>query len=96
MIDRISNWDEHINNLRTEFSRAIGFLKCSRKFLPQNTLSEMYRAIAEPHFWFYCSVWGCCGVTKVQTLEELQNLAPRIVVASSFDASALSLTCNLN
>ena len=71
MIDGSLNWDENIKNLRTKVSRAIGFLKYSRKFLPQNTLNEMYRGIAEPHFRFCCSVWGCCGVTKLQTLQKL-------------------------
>ena len=80
MIDRSLNWDERINNLRTKVSRSIGFLKHSRKFLPQNTLSKMYRGIVEPHFRFCCSVWGCCGLTKLQTLQKLQNRAARIVV----------------
>ena len=73
MIDGSLNWDEHINSLRTKVSRAIGFLKYSRKFLPQNMLSEMYRGIVEPHFRFCCSVWGCCGVTKLHALQKLQN-----------------------
>ena len=47
-IDRSLNWDEHINNLRTKVSRAIGFLKYSRNFLPQNTLSEICRGIVDP------------------------------------------------
>ena len=96
MIDRSLNWDEHINNLRTKVSRAIGFLKYSRKFLPQNTLCEMYRGIVEPHFRFCCSVWGCCGVTKLQTLQKLQNRAARIVVKSSFDAPAMPIIRSLN
>ena len=56
MIDKSLNWDEHINNHRAEVSRAIGFLKYSRKFLPQRTLSEMYRGIVEPHVRFCCLV----------------------------------------
>ena len=57
----------------TKVSRAIWFLKYCRKILPQNTLSKMYRRIVEPHFRFCCSVWGCFGVTKLQTLQKLQN-----------------------
>ena len=48
-------------------SRAIGCLKYVRKFLPQNTLSKIYRGIVEPHFRCYCSVWGCCWENKLQT-----------------------------
>ena len=96
IINRSLNWDQHINNLRTKVSRAIGFLKYSRKFLPQNLLSEMYRGIVEPHFRFCCSVWGCCAVTKLQTLQKLQNRAARIVVKGSFDAPAMPIIRNLN
>ena len=53
------NLEEHISNVRTKVSRAIGFLKYSRKFLPQNILSKMYSGIVEPHFRFCCSVKGC-------------------------------------
>ena len=71
IIDKNLNWEEHISNVHTKVSRAIGFLKYSRKFLPQNTLSKMYSGIVEPHFLFCCSVWGCCEVTKLQTLTKV-------------------------
>ena len=35
IIDVNLNWEEHIGNVRTKVSCAIGFLKYSRKFLPQ-------------------------------------------------------------
>ena len=96
IIDRSLSWEEHINILRTKVSRAIGFLKYARKFLPQNTLSKMYRGIVEPHFRYCCSVWGCCGATKLQTLQKLQNRAARIVTKSKFDTPAMALIHNLN
>ena len=68
IIDRSLNWEEHINTLSTKVSQAIGFLKYARKFSPQNTLSKMYWGIVEPYFRYCCSVWGCCGATKLQTL----------------------------
>ena len=96
IIDKNLNWEEHISNVRTKVSRAIGFLKYSRKFLPQNTLSKMYSGIVEPHFRFCCSVWGCCGVTKLQTLQKLQNRAARIVTKSNFDTPSIDLIQSLN
>ena len=95
IIDKNLNWEEHISNVRTKVSRAIGFLKYSRKFLPQNTLSKMYSGIVEPHFRFCCSVWGCCGVTKLQTLQKLQNRAARIVTKSNFDTPSIGLIQSL-
>ena len=59
--------------------------------LPRNTLSKMYGGMVEPHFLFCCSVWGCCRVTKLQTLQKLQNRVPRIVTESSFDTPSIGL-----
>ena len=96
IIDKNLNWEEHISTVHTKVSRAIGFLKYSRKFLPQNTLSKMYSGIVEPHFRFCCSLWGCCGVTKLQTLQKLQNRAARIVTKSNFDTPSIGLIQSLN
>ena len=65
-------WDEHVR-----FVYALGFLKYDKKLLPQETLSHIYRGIAEPYFRYCSSVWGSCGETKLLTLQKLQNrLAP--------------------
>ena len=56
----------------------------------------MYRGIVEPNFRFCCSVWGCCGVTKLQTLQNFQNRAARIVRRSSFDIHSIGLIQSLN
>ena len=47
-------------------------------------------------FRFCCSVWGCCMVTKLQTLQKLQNGAARIVTKSSFDTPSIGLIQSLN
>ena len=44
---------------------------------------------------YCCSVWGSCGATKYNTLQNLQNRAARIVTNSSFDSSAISLIQDL-
>ena len=41
-------------------------------------------------------MWGCCGATKLQTLQKLQNRAARIVTNSKFDTPAMALIHNLN
>ena len=56
IIDKNLNWVEHINKVLTKVSCGIGFLKYSRKFLPLNTLSKMYRGIVDPRFRYCCSV----------------------------------------
>ena len=39
--------------------------------------------------------WRSCGVTRLQTLQKLQNRAARIVTRSNFDSSAKPLIHNL-
>ena len=58
-IDNSLNWKEHIKTVSTKVSKAIGFLRPSKTFLPQETLKTLYKGIVEPHFWYCCSVWGC-------------------------------------
>ena len=74
IIDRNLKWEEHISNVRTKVSRAVGLLKYSRKFSPQNTLSKMYSGIGEPHFRFCCLVWGCfCRSCRIERLDSLRT-----------------------
>ena len=51
-------------------------------------MTMMCRGIVELHFRYCCSVWGNCGVTRLQTLQKLQNRAARIVKRSNFESSA--------
>ena len=51
----------------------------------------MYLSIVEPHLSYCCSVWGCCGDTKLNTLQKLQNRAARVVTGSPYDSSAAPL-----
>ena len=90
-LDQHLVWDEHTRLLRAKVSRAIGFLKYAKTILPQETLSQIYRGIVEPHFRYCCSVWGSCGESRRLTLQKLQNRAARIVTNSSYDAPAGAL-----
>ena len=84
-IDNSLNWKEHIKTVSTKVSRAIGFLKHAKTFLPKETLKTLYTAIVEPHLRYCCSVWGCAGSTELNQLQKLQNRAARIITNSSFD-----------
>ena len=73
-------------------SRAMGMLKYAKKYLPLDTVKNMYTSIVEPHFRNCYSVWGCCGEIL---LDKLQNRAAQIVTNSSYDASSLPLIGSL-
>ena len=52
------------------------------------TLNDIYRFIGEPHLNYCCSAWGCSGITRIESLQNLQNMAARIVTGSSYDLDA--------
>ena len=83
--------ESHINAVQKKISRAIDLLKYERNFVQTDTLINLYRSITEPHFRYCCSVWGSCGASELDVLQELQNKAARIVANSPFDASAAPL-----
>ena len=87
-IDSNLNWGKHIDTIKTKANRALGLIKYSRKYLPSDVLSEMYRGIVEPHLSYCCSVCGCCSESKIDVLQRIQNRAARIVTSSPYDASA--------
>ena len=61
-IDSSLDWKEHIKSVSTKISRAIGFLKHAKSFLPLESLKTLYTGIVEPHFRYCCSVWGCAAI----------------------------------
>ena len=89
-IDCSLNWKEQIKAISSKVSRAVGFLRHAKSFLPKETpketLQTLYTGIVEPHFRYCCSIWGCAALTEINQLQKLQNRAARIIKNSSFDA----------
>ena len=85
VIDNSLNRKEHIKAVSAKVSSAIGFLRHTKTFLPQETLRNLCICIVEPHFRYRCSVWDCAGLNELNHLQKLQNRAPRILTNSSFD-----------
>ena len=85
-IDENLTWKDQIKSVTKKASRAIGFLKFSKHFLPGAVVKSLYTSIVEPHFQYCCSVWGCCNSTDILQLQRLRNRAARIVTNSHFDA----------
>ena len=77
--------------MSAKVSRAVGFLKHAKSFLPKETLQTLYTGIVEPHFRYCCSVWGCADSSEINQLQKLQKRAARIITNSSFDAPSRPL-----
>ena len=91
MIDDNLKWESNVKCTQRKISGAIGLLKYAKHYLQEDTLRNLYLSIVQPHFSYCCSVWGCCGATKLKNLQKLQNRAARIVTSSPFDTPAAPL-----
>ena len=78
-LDSNLDWNQHMKVLCSKVSRAIGFLKYAKKFVPKEILIHTYRGIVVPHFRYCCSVWGSCGETRFRASQRMQNRTARIV-----------------
>ena len=59
--------------------------------LPIASMKMSNAAILEPHFQYYCSVWGYCGANTISQLEKHPNRAARILMERGFNASSVPL-----
>ena len=94
-IDENLTWKNQIKSVTEKASRAIGFLKYAKHFLPEAIVKSLYTSIVEPHFQYCCFVWGCCNSTDLLQLQRLQSRASRIVTNSHFDAPSKPLIQSL-
>ena len=94
-IDNSLTWKCQIENIKWNISRAIGLLKYCKNFVSMESLKDIYRSIVEPHLNYCYSVWGSSGITRIQSLQKLQNRAARIATGSSYDARSEPLLKDL-
>ena len=95
-VDNSLDWKEHIKVISSKISRAIGFLKYAKNILPiYFCKKKLYTSIVEPHFRYCCSVWGCCGATTINQLQQLQNRSARILLESSYNTPSRPLIKSL-
>ena len=94
-IDNQLKWKDHISQVSSKVVRAIGYIKYARKSLPRETLRILYLGLVEPHFRYYCSVWGSCGTVLRQKIEKLRNRAVRIINFSPYNAQTSPLLKHL-
>ena len=69
MIDDNLRWYSQIKNMQTKISRALGLMKYAKQYVLLATLNNMCEGIVEPNFNYCCSVWGSCGTTRLNTLQ---------------------------
>jgi hypothetical protein len=87
LLDENLTWSSHINKMTKRIASGIGAIKRLRSFVSLETLHVIYQALIQPHFDYCNVVWGNCGKTLSN---KLQNRAMRVLTFSNFDADANS------
>ena len=70
-------------------------MKYAKRFLPLESLKNLYTGLVDPHFRYCCAVYCVCGLGEIQQLQKSQNRAARIVTGSNYDASSKPLIKDL-
>ena len=73
-IDENLRWHSHIDKLCKKIASAIGAIKRVKPFVPQSTLLDIYNSLAQPHFDYCSLVWGNCGKTLSNKLQNRKTM----------------------
>ena len=85
-IDNTLDWKKHTQEISKKISRSLGLTKYAKRFLPLDSLKNLYTGLVDPHLCYCCAVWGVCGLGEIQRLQKLQFRAARIITDSNYDA----------
>ena len=81
--------------IKERYSNVANALKALQEVSPESSLRSLYLSIAEPHFRYCSSEWGCSGSSALLQLQKLQNRAARILPNSAFNVTSSRLIKNL-
>ena len=59
-------------------------LRRVKPILTTENVIDIYRSIIEPYFTYRCIVWDSISETQIVNLQNLQNLAARIITGASY------------
>ena len=82
---------DHIKQLRTIVSRAVGIMTKIRHFIPLRILKQIYFAFIHSHFTYGIIVWGATFPSYLTPLKSLQNRAIKLLSGASRFHSAQPL-----
>ena len=75
-VDQHLSWDVQIATMVRNISKALGMLRYSKQYLPIKSVQTMYKSLVEPYFRYCCPVWGVCGITALDKLQNYKIVQP--------------------
>ena len=78
-IDNKLTWTKHISELKRGFVNKLNLIKRSR-FLPRNSLLDLYFKVILPSVTYALPIWGCCtNKNEFNSLESIHCRAARVI-----------------
>ena len=78
-IDNKLTWTKHILELKRGFVNKLNLIKRSR-FLPRNSLLDLYFKVILPPVTYALPIWGCCtNKNEINSLESIHCRAARVI-----------------
>ena len=78
-VDNELNWSKHILKTCTTINNKLFHFRSLCKFLPHDTLNNIYTTYIQPYFDYACTIWGQCAEKDLKQLQRLQNRAARLI-----------------
>ena len=79
LIDSTLTWKNHIDNVSSKLSKAIGLLSKIRHFVNIKILKTLYYSLVYSHLIYAIEVWGSSDVTHLNRLLLLQKRVVRLI-----------------
>ena len=79
VIDNKLNFSEHIKTIKNKLSKNVGILNRLKKFVPPETLRNLYFSLLYPYLNYCVIIWGGTFATHIHPIKILQKRAIRII-----------------
>ena len=94
-IDKFLNWNQHVNNLSKQLSRANGVLSKLRYNASLDICLQVYYAIFFSYLIYGCNLWGLTTEENICKIEILQKKCIRIMTFAPFNSHTNDLFIEL-
>lgn len=90
-IDQNLTWSNHVGEIVSKVSSAIGALKRLRPYINMRIAIKIYQALIAPYFDYCSPVWDGLNCGLSDKLQKLQNRAVRVITKAAYDDSATEI-----
>jgi hypothetical protein len=95
-IDENLSLGKHIDKICKKASAGIGAIRRAKPYVDINTLQTIYKALVQPCFNYFSTLWGNCGKLLQDKLQRFQSRAARVITGATYDVRSLDILNTLS